>query len=300
MSYLKTVFFYVFVSLSVCIRFLIGNLYGIVITLMIVRYFSESLFGYPAYSFQELLVWGWGLSDEMKIAISSSLVTVIGFLVAYASATSNWKSQLLANIKLQAWGELNSFFTEVNSIISALDVYASQSLEASNKLRTSKNHQEKLSLVSYLNSRSYEIDAKQKRLVALSIQVHDFTGKYANLFISVPLVKSNFDVAARALGDITSRTWFTVPHAYPEDTDPVTTYLIQIDEDKMKQFRDIVEQKRALITFYPGSAGGVLQSGVVPINAFSLLNLFKGVKVVHYSFEEIRKAKKAPKIEGSN
>lgn len=291
LPFAKTTLFYLWISFTVLFRFLLGNLYGVLITMLVLRYFSESLFGHPAYSFDELMAWLHALSDEMKVAIVSSLVTVIGFLVAYASATSNWKSQLLANIKLQAWGELNAFFTEVGSLVTDYEIYASEILETSEKIRKSKNKQEKLFLVSYQNGRGHEIDLKRKRLVAMSIQVHQFTGKYANVFLSVPKVQSNFSIAAKALNEVASKTWFNIPRAYQEDTDPVTTFLTQVNKEQLTEFISSINKNRILLSFYPGSAGGILQSGVVPFNGVSLFNTFRRVKELHSAFEELRKAK---------
>lgn len=290
-SFFKTAFFFILVSFGVCTRFLLGNLYGVLVTMFVIRYNSEFLFGYPAYSFDELMVWLYALTDEMKIAIVSSLVTVVGFLVAYASATSNWRSQMLANVKLQASGELNAFFTEVGSLVTDCEIYASEALDTSDKVRKSKNKQEKLFLVSYQNGRGHEIDLKRKRLVAMSIQVHQFTGKYANLFLSMPWIQSNFDVAAKALNDVASKTWFSIPYAYPDDPDPVTTFLKQIDEQQLDNFKSSVAKNRILLSFYPGSAGGQLQSGIVPFNSISLFNLSRRVKEMYVTFEELRKAK---------
>ncbi|EGQ9467415.1 hypothetical protein C4H03_RS15710 [Vibrio parahaemolyticus] len=287
----KTILFYICISFGVCARFLLGNLYGVLITMFVIRHFSEALLGYPAYSFEELMAWLDALSNEMKIAIVSSLVTVIGFLVAYASATSNWKSQLLANIKLQASGELNSFFTEVGALVTDCEIYADETIETSEKIRKSKDNHEKLFLVSYQNGRGHEIDLKRKRLVAMSIQVHQFTGKYANLFLSVPRVQSNFDTAAKALNEVASKTWFNIPVSYPEDTDPITTFLKQVNEEQLKVFKASVEKNRIFLSFYPGSAGGILQSGVVPFNGFSLFNMYRRIKELHSAFEELRKAK---------
>lgn len=290
-SMFKTAFFFILVSFGVCTRFLLGNLYGVLVTMLVIRYNSEFLLGYPAYSFDELLAWLYTLSDEMKIAIVSSLVTVVGFLVAYASATSNWRSQMLANVKLQASGELNAFFTEVGSLVTDCEIYVSEALDTSEKVRKSKNKQEKLFLVSYQNGRGHEIDLKRKRLVAMSIQVHQFTGKYASLFLSMPWIQSNFDVAAKALNDVASKTWFSIPQAYPDDPDPVTTFLKQIDEQQMNNFKTSVAKNRIFLSFYPGSAGGQLQSGIVPFNSVSLFNLSRRVKELYVTFEELRKAK---------
>ncbi|MHC5791763.1 hypothetical protein ACYT6H_09220, partial [Streptococcus pyogenes] len=80
----------------------------------------------------------------MKVAIASSLVTVVGFFIAYASATANWKSQLLANIKLQASSDLNSFFTEVNSLVTDLEIYAQDVVKSLDVIRDSSDDNEKM------------------------------------------------------------------------------------------------------------------------------------------------------------
>lgn len=254
--------------------------------------FSEYLFGFPPYSYYELIDWIAKLSEGMKVAIVSSLVTVIGFFIAYASATANWKSQLLANIKLQASGEINSFFTEVGSLVTDCEIYASDVIKSIEEIKSSSNEEEQLFHVSYLTERGQEIDLKRKRLVALSIQVHQFTGKYANLFISVPKVQSNFDTAAKALNDVATKTWFTIPFLYKESVNPINSYLEQINKDKLQYFIDTAQKNRVLLSFYPGSAGGVLQSDVVPFNGFSLLNMIRRSKILHDVFEDLRKAKK--------
>ncbi|GLR04451.1 hypothetical protein GCM10007906_20390 [Vibrio hyugaensis] len=228
----------------------------------------------------------------MKVAIASSLVTVIGFFIAYASATANWKSQLLASIKLQASSDLNSFFTEVNSLITDLEIYAKDVIKSLDIIRSSTDENEKMFQASYLTQRGQEIDIKRKRLVSLSIQVHHFEGKYSSLFISVPSVLQSFRKAASALDDVSSVSWFYIPCAYRDDPHPVESYVNQIGKDKYEAFIRSVEKNRVLLSFYPGSAGGVLQSDVVPFNVFSLFNMFKNSRLFHSVFDEVRRAKK--------
>ncbi|MCX8788122.1 MULTISPECIES: hypothetical protein [Vibrio harveyi group] len=291
-SVMQTIAMYAWITFAFCCRFLLGNLYGVLITTLILRTFSESIFGFPPYTLYELTGWLYSLSEEMKVAIASSLVTVIGFFIAYASATANWKSQLLASIKLQASSDLNSFFTEVNSLITDLEIYAKDVIKSLDIIRSSTDENEKMFQASYLTQRGQEIDIKRKRLVSLSIQVHHFEGKYSSLFISVPSVLQSFRKAASALDDVSSVSWFYIPCAYRDDPHPVESYVNQIGKDKYEAFIRSVEKNRVLLSFYPGSAGGVLQSDVVPFNVFSLFNMFKNSRLFHSVFDEVRRAKK--------
>ncbi|EJG1188092.1 hypothetical protein [Vibrio parahaemolyticus] len=291
-SLMQTIAMYTWITVGFCFRFLFGNLYGVLVTMVIVRAFSESLFGFPPYSTYELITWLYSLSDEMKVAIASSLVTVVGFFIAYASATANWKSQLLASIKLQASSDLNSFFTEVNSLVTDLEIYAQDVVKSLDVIRDSSDDNEKMFQASYFTELGQGIDIKRKRLVSMSIQVHHFEGKYSSLFISVPSVLPSFRRAASALNNVSSASWFYIPCAYRDDPNPVESYVSHIDRDKYESFIRSVNKNRILLSFYPGSAGGVLQSDVVPFNVFSLVNLFKNSKLLHGVFDEVRRAKK--------
>ena len=94
--------FYTFVTITFIYRFLFGNIYGILITCLVVYNYSKSLFGTTPLSFDGLIQWVVTQSESTKVALLSAIITVVGFLIAYATATSNWRSQLLANLKVQA------------------------------------------------------------------------------------------------------------------------------------------------------------------------------------------------------
>lgn len=69
-SLMQTIAMYTWITVGFCFRFLFGNLYGVLVTMFIVRAFSESLFGFPPYSTYEVITWLYSLSDEMKVAIA--------------------------------------------------------------------------------------------------------------------------------------------------------------------------------------------------------------------------------------
>ncbi|WP_435794386.1 hypothetical protein [Neptuniibacter pectenicola] len=52
-------------------------------------YYGYSLFGVEAYTFPQLIDWFAAQSEATKTALVGSIVTVIGFLIAFATATYN-------------------------------------------------------------------------------------------------------------------------------------------------------------------------------------------------------------------
>jgi type IV secretory pathway TraG/TraD family ATPase VirD4 len=107
--------FYVFATAAFLYRFLFGNIYGIFVTSLVLYKYSQSLFGITPLGFGGLINWVVIQSESTKAALLGAIITIVGFLIAYATATANWKSQLLANLKVQAAGELEVFFAECYS-----------------------------------------------------------------------------------------------------------------------------------------------------------------------------------------
>ncbi len=107
----------IYLALEFIFRFLVGSLYGILI-LLIILYFALPYFtDIQPYSFDELLLFVMNLDPQYKVAILTSLITVVGFLIAFQTATTTWKQQMHTNLSLQAandidspWGHVYTFY----------------------------------------------------------------------------------------------------------------------------------------------------------------------------------------------
>ncbi|MFM4972062.1 hypothetical protein ACEUCG_11040 [Aeromonas veronii] len=109
---LLTILFYLFITFFYILQFFIGNIYGIFILVLFLYFEADELFSITPYTPEQLLLWFSSQSESTITALLSTIITVIGFMLTYATATANWKGQLLANLKLQAAGELDVFFSE--------------------------------------------------------------------------------------------------------------------------------------------------------------------------------------------
>jgi len=127
--------FYAFITLMYLIRFFVGNIYGIFLLVLFVYLRADDLLGVAPYNAEQLIFWLVSQSESTKNALLSSSITVLGFMLAYATATANWKGQLLANLKLQAAGELDVFFAEYSKLATDCKIYASALIEAVDKIQ---------------------------------------------------------------------------------------------------------------------------------------------------------------------
>jgi hypothetical protein len=256
-------------------RFFFGNIFGIFITVLVLYYHGEFLFGITPLDFDGLMNWVVSQNETTKSTIMGALITVVGFLIAYATATANWKSQLLATLKVQAAGEIEVFFAECSKLATDCEIYAKSLIEAVDKIQKGCSNDEALFLAHYNREQGQIFLQRRQRLVSLGIEVHRFHGKFSTLLLSAPGLKAGLDSSTKALENITSKLWISVPYHIKHDQNPVQTFVNQVNITECSALRDSVTVNHGELNFSSGSVRGNLMSTVVGFNFWMLLYLYK-------------------------
>ena len=267
--------FYGFITIMYLVKFLIGNIYGIFLLSLIVYFKSDSLFGYDPYSFDQLMLWLVSQSEATKTALLGSFITVIGFMLAYATATANWKGQLLANLKLQAAGELDVFFSEYSKLATDCEIYSSALAEAVDKIQKNCSVDEAVFLSNYNRDEGQIFMQKRQRLIAMGIDVHGFQGRYSSLLISAPGLKSSLDSAITAVSSINDKLWINVPFHIQGDENVVQTFVNQVNVADCMALSSSVDSHYGELNFSAGSVRGNLMSTVVGFNIWTIFHLYR-------------------------
>jgi hypothetical protein len=231
--------------------------------------------GVPPLGFHQLMEWTTTQSETTKTAILSSIVTIVGFLIAYATATSNWKSQLFATLKLQAAGEIETFFEECSKLATDCKIYANALVKAVNQIQEGSEPDKKNFLAHYNRDQGQFFMQKRERLMALSAEVYLLQSRYSNLLLSAPGLKTGLDLAAKALTNITDKLWIFVPFHIENDENPVRTFLEQVNVNKCIELVNAIDENQGELNFSSGSVKGTLISAVVGFNFWLLYYLYK-------------------------
>lgn len=274
--------FYAFITFMFLLRFLIGNVYGIFLLCIIFYRNCATLIGITPFGFDELMHWLVIQTVTTKTAILSSFITVIGFMLAYATATANWKGQLLANIKLQAAGEIDVFFSEFSKLATDCNIYASALAEAVDKIQKNCSIEEAIFLANYNRDQGQIFIQKRQRLIAMGIDVYGFQGRYSTLLISAPGLKSGLVSATKAVEEINDKLWLNVPFHIQEDSNVVQTFVNQVNVADCLALSRAVESNHGELNFSSGSVRGNLMSTVIGFNLWSMFHLYRE----HKSFYE--------------
>lgn len=278
--------FYAFITFMFLLRFLVGNVYGIFILCIIIYKNSELLLGITPLEFDGLMSWVVMQSESTKTALLGSFVTVIGFMLAYATATANWKAQLLANIKLQAAGELDIFFSEFSKLATDCEIYASGLADAVDKIQNNCTVEEAIFLVNFNHNQGQLFIQKRQRMIAMGIDVHGFSGRYSTLLVSAPGLKSGLDAATRALSAINDKLWINVPFHIHEDRNEVQTFVNQVNVADCIALKSAVEANHGELNFSSGSVRGNLMSTVIGFNIWSMYHLYSEHKNFYETIKE--------------
>lgn len=270
--------FYILITVGYLYRFFFGNIYGIFALSWLVYFNSETWLGVKPLNFDGLMEWIVIQSETTKAALLGSIITVIGFLIAYATATANWKSQLLANLKVQASGEIEVFFAECSKLATGCGIYANALVEAVNEIQKGCPSDKAEFLAFYNREQGQLFLQRKERLVSLGIEVHRLHGKYSTLLLSAPGLKSGLDSAITALEKITNRLWIHVPYHIQNDSIPVQTFLNQVNVTECISLKNAVDENHGELNFSSGGVRGNLMSTVVGFNFWMLYYLFKDRK----------------------
>lgn len=267
--------FYVFITLMYLIRFFVGNIYGMLLFAIFVYFKSDVLFGIAPYNLEQLMFWLVSQSESTKTALLSSFITVVGFMLAYATATANWKGQLLANLKLQAAGELDVFFSEFSKLASDCEIYASALAEAVDKMQKNCTLDEAVFLANYNRDQGQIFIQKRQRLVAMGIDVHSFQGRYSTLLLSAPSLSSSLSAAIIAVSSINDKLWINVPFHIQGDDNIVQTFVSQVNVVDCLALKSAIDTNYGELNFSAGSLRGNLMSTVVGFNIWTMYHLYR-------------------------
>jgi hypothetical protein len=268
------------------IRFFVGNIYGIFLLSVFVYLNGEALFGNVPYSLDQLMFWIVSQSESTKTAILSSFITVIGFMLAYATATANWKGQLLANLKLQAADEIDIFFAEYSKLATDCKIYASALAEAVDKIQKNCPVDNAVFLATYNRDQGQIFVQKRQRLIAMGIDVHGFQGRYSTLLLSAPGLKSSLDSAIAAVSSINDSLWINVPFHIQGDENVVQTFVNQVNVADSLSLCSSVDKHHSALNFSAGSVRGNLMSTVVGFNIWTMFHLYSQSKDFYSSIKE--------------
>lgn len=221
--------FYYGLPVVLAVRFLVGTVWGIFfssVTLYMVMWFL----GQPKpFTPTELVLWVDELSPESKTAVVTTMLTVLGFLVAFYTATINWKAQALAQLKEHVAGEIEVFFSEASRLTIDAQIYVRSLIEAVDTLQSKGMSPDTIFCVRRVLEKAPQFRAARDRLSAMSVEVHQISGRHYAVLSTVWGAIKTLEDCASAFTEITQSMWIHVPIIPDDHPDPLGSFLAQVN-----------------------------------------------------------------------
>jgi len=282
----------VYIILRLILHFFIANIYGIGILFAIFYFFSHHITGVQPFNPIELIDWFAEQSDTLKALLVSSLVTVTGFLIAFQSATKNWKDQLVANIRVQASNDIDVVYTRINELISSINMYVDDNLKILSKIKNNAASIEIDSSLKFVLSKTDKFLSERQELSLLSSRAFQLGSRYSMIFF---LSQNTFDMLERineSVGKVTDKMWILAPTIDINNPGYLKHYLWYVEEEKYKELSLQCNESHSYIAGMAGAVRGKLTANIFGVNLSMLFNIIRKGKLFVDFWSDLKKIDK--------
>ena len=245
------------------LRYLSGSLFGVLILVSGI-YMAMSWVGHPKpWSTAELAIWVSNLPAEYKSAVISSVITIVGFLIAFRTATENWRAESLAHLRASVAGEVEVFFSEFLRCSDQARIYAESLVETIDQLQKQGASDDAIFSVQYALEHAGEFQATRNRLSALSVEVHRLIGRNTLVLSSLAGAVDFAHDAAAAVTEVSDSMWIRVPAVAPNSSEFITAFFSQVNVAECARFIECSSRNNGRISALTGGVRGGLLAGIV-------------------------------------
>lgn len=281
--------FYFYIVFGYILRFFFMSPPGLLLVSMILYCNAKTYIGSVPLTLEQLFYVISGLDKEYKVALLTSFVTIVGFAIAFHTATINWRNQMRSQLMLNVSAEIEGFFAGVSNAMTTLEIHAESLIDSVNKIQGGMSMRDAAFEV------DFNQDQQQKYLHARSFiseaasEVHRLIGRNHNALASNWGALPALHRAAKALSDVSSKMWIHLPIIKAGEPNRVQIFINQVNVDQCRELVRACEASNGIISGLTGGVRGQLQASVIGINLSSLAGLVVKRKDFRKAIEEFHK-----------
>jgi len=272
----KVIAIKLFVVTAYLLQALVGKLSGILVFSLLL-YFSAPYIGLTQpYSAHELILWVHELPENYKTTFFSSILTIIGFLIAFSVGSAQQRQQYISQMKIEVASDIEEFFNEVSRISTDVEIYARYCLEVASVINEGAD-QNSIDFHMYnIINETNKFLQNRDILKAKSIEVHRFEGRYSIVLASTWGAMKQLDKAVEAFRNITDAMWFPSPLIDPRSPNKQELFLRQIDIERCQRYIEAYKNNYSSMNRTTGGLRGRL---IAPITGMNISFIFALLKI---------------------
>jgi len=261
------------VWLAGTLRWLVGSAWGVlVLALSAYFYLRRTSLSRPLLP-SELLAWFAAQRYEIKLGILGALLTVIGFAIAFWTASATWTRQKELELRIEAHKAILTRFQRALRLLNGLESYLHILVNALRALTPQLPEAEIARHIAFSNSQAMEFSKSRQHLYAAMLDVYELYSEYAVIFANVIAVPADLRKAAAAIEAAQAKLGVIVPpQADPNAPGFVQTFLSRCNLQVLEAAHAECGRARELASGIYGRASGILLYAIVKPNFWALVN----------------------------
>ena len=260
---------------SLIFRFFNSHLIGAFILSLLAYFLWPSFFEIHPYTPTELLNWFVEQSSETKALLATSILTVLGFLIAFQAGTSSARKQMQAQIRLDAAFYIHSIYSDILQQIIKMKIYVDSNIKLIEDIYQHIDEKQLEFAMKFILSKNQSfLDARDKFSVLYN-QSMDVFSRYGNVLYATPKTFSTLRKANASLAIILEKMWILTPNTSPDFFGWKDHYLKHADLDKLNSFSYHCEKTHQYVSGMSGLVKGIITAPIDEQNGWAFLNLLK-------------------------
>lgn len=263
---MKTFLLQSYVLCGFLFRFFVGNLYGIFMLMIFLYYSSPFIINVQPLNGYELILWIDVQSSSTKGLLLSSMLTIVGFTIAFAAATSSWRRQLQANLRVEAAQEVDLTYARITELISSIKIYAETLLRVNNDIKENKSELDIFSGIQFVLSQTQKFLNERQELSVLHIRSYQLAGHHANVFLASGKTFNIIQLINQSVAVVADKMWILYPVVDINSPDYVQIFLRCIDEERLKALSTECEKSHQYVSGMAGFVKGQVTAPLTELN----------------------------------
>lgn len=288
-----------YIIVSLIFRFLTANIYGIFLLLIGLYFIIPHFTIIKPFSPSELVLWSAEQPETMKALLLSSLMTIIGFVIAFQTATKNWKDQLVANLRVEASNDIDRTYSRLNELITSVQIYADTNLRILKKIENNAEEIEIFNDIHFVLSQTEKFLSERQELSLLHSRAFQLYGRYSMILFASSNTFDQLEKVNDFVAQVAKKMWILVPQVDLNSPDYLNHYLTFVDEEKYNDLSVQCSKSHPYIAAVSGSVRGKLTAGIAEYNLSLLYNFIRKGKFFLDVLFDIKKIDKENRTNGS-
>lgn len=272
---LVTSFIYYVLPIFLFIRVLFGTVFGVLVFSLVLYLLTSYIGDSKPLTFDQLLLWLDSLPIDSKTSVINSILVILGFLVAFHSAASNWKAELKAHLFNRIADEINVFNSEASNLLTKSEIYIHSLVDTANFIIENGASPQSIFKVQHVLNNAQKFYVLRDRLFEMSIEAFGIVGRNNLALSNIKGAIESLDNYSKYLGELTQLLWVDVPLIPHDSPDFTNEFVTQLDLLQCSKYIAAYNKNFGYINSLAGSVCGSLMGSFVEFNFSSYFFTFK-------------------------